>query len=149
SGGACASAGARGRAAISFSCRACAASRPWICRLVTMSCLRSASACSKRPYSNAGTIKKTADTTISLTVTEDRIRSGLAIWRPFAPPITEPWHRDNSGGLVVHIAELLPDALDQGANVGAVAFRAGPGDEALALQHVVELAVADVAVGAR
>src|SRR5262245_65322134 len=114
-----------------------------------MSCLRSASACSKRPYSSAGTIRKTADTTISLTVTEDRIRSGLAIWRPFAPPITEAGDRDNGCELVVHIAELLADALDQGTHVRAIPFRARSRDEALPLQHVIKLAVADIAVSAR
>src|SRR6516164_9471082 len=44
----------------------------------------------------------------------------------------------------VNIAELLADTLDEGAYIGAVPLRAVPGDKILAVDEIVDLAVADV-----
>src|ERR1700732_1066326 len=44
----------------------------------------------------------------------------------------------------VDITKLLADTLDEGAYIGAITLRAVPGDEILAVDEIVDLAVADV-----
>src|SRR5688500_14747046 len=46
--------------------------------------------------------------------------------------------------LAIDHAELLPDALDEGANIGAVAGGTVAGDEALAVDQIVDLPVRDI-----
>src|SRR5690349_25154598 len=47
----------------------------------------------------------------------------------------------------VDIAELLADALDEGAYIGAVTFRPVPGYEVLAMDQIINLTVADIVPG--
>src|SRR5262245_28611095 len=49
----------------------------------------------------------------------------------------------------IDVAELLADALDQGADIGPVALLARTGAEPLAPDEVVDLAIGDVAPGPR
>src|SRR5271170_3606563 len=44
----------------------------------------------------------------------------------------------------VAVAELLADTLDEGADIGAVPLCSVPGDEILAVDEIIDLAVADV-----
>src|ERR1700730_7089349 len=44
----------------------------------------------------------------------------------------------------VDIAELLADTLDKGADIGAISFRAVPGDEILTVDQSIDLTVANV-----
>src|SRR5262249_54418268 len=48
---------------------------------------------------------------------------------------------------LVDIAELLPDALDEGADIDAKAFLAIAGDEILAANEIVDLAIRHVGIG--
>src|SRR5580658_1151271 len=48
----------------------------------------------------------------------------------------------------VEIAELLADALDEGTDIGAIAFVAIAGHEVLAMHQVVDLTIADIFAGA-
>src|SRR5258708_26867657 len=44
----------------------------------------------------------------------------------------------------VDVAELLADTLDKGTDIGAISFRAVPGDEILTVDQIIDLTVADV-----
>src|SRR5258708_600803 len=46
-----------------------------------------------------------------------------------------------------NIAKLLADTLDERAHMGAIPFRAVPGDEIFAVDEVVDLTVADILAG--
>src|SRR5882724_4085223 len=47
----------------------------------------------------------------------------------------------------IDISELLADAFDESADVGAIAVRAAAGEEILPVHEVVELAVGDILAG--
>src|SRR5690349_19728817 len=47
----------------------------------------------------------------------------------------------------VDIAELFADALDEGAYIGAIAFRTVPGYEIFAVDQIIDLTVADILAG--
>src|SRR6476619_6423161 len=44
----------------------------------------------------------------------------------------------------VDVAELLADTLDKGADIGAISFRAVPGNEILTVDQIIDLTVANV-----
>src|SRR5690349_16382211 len=60
------------------------------------------------------------------------------------PAIAEPAIVLDAGKGRVHRAKLLPNSLDEGADVDPVAVLAASGDEVLAVHDVVELAVGHV-----
>src|SRR5437762_4894176 len=62
------------------------------------------------------------------------------------PPIAESGIVADAIELVVDLPELLADPLDEGADVHAKAFLAIAGDEILAADQVVDLAIGDVGV---
>src|SRR5258705_1128910 len=66
-----------------------------------------------------------------------------------APAIAESGIILDAGESGIDVAEFLADALDEGAHIGAEADFAVSGDEALAMDDVVELAIAHVVTGAR
>src|SRR6476660_2328043 len=49
--------------------------------------------------------------------------------------------------LRIDLAELLADALDEGADIGAIAFIAIAGDEVLAVNEIVDFAIGNVLAG--
>src|SRR5579862_5337866 len=49
----------------------------------------------------------------------------------------------------IDVAEFLADTLDEGADIGAIAFGAVAGDEILAVHEVVDVAIGDILAGAR
>src|SRR5262245_35964814 len=63
------------------------------------------------------------------------------------PTVAEPGIVLDAGEAVVDIAELLADALDEGADVDAIALLAVAGDEVLAAHEIVDLPVGHVGVG--
>src|SRR6516225_8321576 len=60
------------------------------------------------------------------------------------PAVSETGVISNVVEIGIDIAELLADTLDEGAYIGAVPFRAVPGDKILAVDEIVDLAVANV-----
>src|SRR5579859_1756913 len=97
-----------------------------------------------------GTIRKTRATATNFPVSERltvranaTVRSSIGGLR--RPAIAEAGIIGDGGEGGVDRQELLADTLDQGADIGAIAVRAFAGDEILAAQRIVDLAVAEVA----
>src|SRR3546814_3333186 len=71
--------------------------------------------------------------------------SDLALAALIAPAVAEAGIVLDTVEVVVDVAELLANPLDEGPHVGPVAVRPVAGDEVLAAHDVVDLAVGDVA----
>src|SRR5262245_2394443 len=94
-----------------------------------------------------GTSKKTAPNRMILIASVPaksfrRFRTSTAI--RIAPAVTKPWIVLDCGKRWINVAEFLPDALDEGAHIGAEADLAFAGGEARTVDDVIELAIADV-----
>src|SRR5579859_5581773 len=97
-----------------------------------------------------GTIRKTRATATNLPVS-DRV----TIRRPPAtlpsigglhdPAIAESRVIGDGGETGIDRQEFFPDTLDQGANIGAITVRPFAGDEILAPERVIDLAIAEIA----
>src|SRR3546814_9184619 len=70
---------------------------------------------------------------------------GSALAALIAPSVAEAGIVLDTVEVVVDVAELLANPLDEGPHVGPVAVRPVAGDEVLAAHDVVDLAVGDVA----
>src|SRR4051794_4564356 len=58
-----------------------------------------------------------------------------------APAVAEAWIIVDQVELSIDHAELLADALDEGADIGAIASRTVAGDKALAVDKIVDLPI--------
>src|SRR5882762_1786638 len=75
-----------------------------------------------------------------------RLRTSATI--RVTPAVSEAWIVVDLLEGRIDVAEFLPDALDEGAHIGAEADLALAGREACAVHDVVQLAIADVLAGA-
>src|SRR6266446_6870641 len=74
-----------------------------------------------------------------------RLRGRVSVFRD--PAVSETGVIFDMVETRVDIAELLADTLDERAHIGAIPFRAVPGDEIFAVDEIVDLTVADVLAG--
>src|SRR5215469_11529746 len=96
-----------------------------------------------------GTVRRMSARKSSFSENEWKSREsspGLLL-RSTLPPVTEARIVLDLREGRIDVAEFLPDALDEGADIGPVACFAVARHEAFAVHDVVDLAVADVAVG--
>src|SRR5579859_2878179 len=99
-----------------------------------------------------GTIKKTRATARNFPVSERlTVRTSAtgrsSIGRLRRPAIAEAGIIGDGGEGGIDGQEFLADPLDQGADIGAIAVRTFAGDEILAAQRVVDLAIGQGAPG--